>query len=58
MVHTFELSKTVSRETFNEIIHSLGIRLYGNCWATSAYKDKGFPLICLFKFQREDIKEK
>ena len=58
MVHTFELSKTVSRETFNEIIHSLGIRLYGNCWATSAYKDKGFPLICLFKFQRQDIKEK
>lgn len=35
-----------------------GIRLYGNCWVTSAYKDKGFPLICLYKFQRQEIKEK
>ena len=43
MVHTFELSKAISRDTFNEIIRSLKLRYYRYYWFTTAYSDKGLP---------------
>ena len=56
MVHTFELSKMLSRDTFNEIIHSLKLRYYGNCWFTTAYADKGLAAIRLSKFKRTEVR--
>lgn len=48
MVHTFELSKMLSRDMFNETIHSLKLRFYGNCWFTFMQYltliDKGYSL--------------
>lgn len=55
MVHTFELSKMLSRDMFNETIHSLKLRFYGNCWFTTAYADKGFAAIRLSKFKRKEV---
>lgn len=56
MVHTFELSKMISRDTFNKIIASLELRYYGYYWFTTAYADKGFSAIRLSKFKRKDVK--
>ena len=56
MVHTFELSKAISRDTFNEIIRSLKLRYYRYYWFTTAYSDKGFAAIRLYKFKRKEIK--
>ena len=56
MVHTFELSKRFSRDTFNEIIRSLKLRYYRYYWFTTAYSDKGFAAIRLYKFKRKEIK--
>ena len=56
MVHTFELSKVISRDTFNEIIRSLKLRYYRYYWFTTAYSDKGFAAIRLYKFKRKEIK--
>ncbi len=51
MVHTFELSKRFSRDTFNEIIRSLKLRYYRYYWFTTAYSDKGFAAIRLYKLK-------
>ena len=56
MVHTFELSKRFSRDTFNEIIRSLKLRYYRYYWFTTAYSDKGFAAIRLYKFKRKGVK--
>ena len=56
MVHTFELSKRFSRDTFNEIIRSLKLRYYRYYWFTTAYSDKGFAAIRLYKFKRKEVK--
>ena len=58
MVHTFELSKMISKDTFDTIIDSLKIRNYGSCWLAAKYADKGLTLIRLYKFKRKDIKAK
>lgn len=58
MVHTFQLSKMISKEMFDTTINSLKIRFYRNCWVTRDYVDKGFQLIHLYKFQRKDITAK
>lgn len=56
MVHTFELSKMISRDTFNEIIRSLKLRYYRYYWFTTTYSDKGFAAIRLYKFKRKEVK--
>lgn len=56
MVHTFELSKMISRDTFNKIIASLKPRRYSYYWLTTDYADKGFSAIRLSKFKREEVK--
>ena len=56
MVHTFELSKMISRDTFDEIIRSLKLRNYRYYFFTTAYSDKGFAAIRLYKFKRKEIK--
>ena len=48
MVHTFELSKMISRDKFNEIICSLKLRYYRYYWFTTTYSDKGFAAIRLY----------
>ena len=58
MVHTFELSKMISRDTFDEIIRSLKLRNYRYYLFTTAYSDKGFAAIRLYKFKRKEIKQK
>lgn len=56
MVHTFELSKMISRDTFNKILDSLELRRYGYYWFTTNYADKGFSAIRLSKFKRKEVK--
>lgn len=56
MVHTFELSKMISRDTFNKILASLELRHYGYYWFTTNYADKGFSAIHLSKFKRKEAK--
>lgn len=56
MVHTFELSKMISRDTFNKIIASLKLRCYGYYWFTTDYADKGFSAIRLSKFKQKEVK--
>lgn len=56
MVHTFELSKMISRDTFNKILASLELRCYGYYWFTTNYADKGFSAIRLSKFKRKEVK--
>lgn len=58
MVHTFELSKMISKDTFDTIVTSLSMRNYGSCWLTTNYADKGFAVIRLYKFKRKGIKDK
>ena len=56
MVHTFELSKMISRDTFDEIFRSLKLRNYRYYLFTTAYSDKGFAAIRLYKFKRKEVK--
>ena len=56
MLHTFELSKMISKDTFNKIIASLKLRCYGYYYFTTAYADKGFSAIRLSKFKRKEVK--
>lgn len=46
----------ISRDTFNEIIRSLKLRYYRYYWFTTAYSDKGFAAIRLYKFKRKGVK--
>ena len=58
MIHTLELSKMISKKTFDNIIDSLKIPFYKRCWLTTDYADKGLTVIRLYKFKREDVTTK
>ena len=55
MIHTFELTKMISKQTFENIISSLNMRYYKRCWISTDYADKGFTVIRVYKFKRKDI---
>lgn len=58
MIHTLELSKMISKNTFDDIIASLSIPFYkqSKCWLTVDYQNKGLTLIRMYKFKRKEIK--
>lgn len=56
MIHTLELSKMLSKQTYDDILASLSIRNYRRCWLTMDYADKGFTVIRLYKFKRKEAK--
>ena len=56
MIHTLELSKMISKKTFDNIIALLNIPSYKRCWLTVDYKDKGLTVIRLYKFKRKEVK--
>ncbi len=56
MVHTFELSKMISKEMFDTVIGSLKMRCFHGCWVAKDYADKGFSLIRLYKLKREEAR--
>lgn len=56
MIHTLELSKMISKKTFDNVIASLNIPFYKRCWLTVDYKDKGLTVIRLYKFKRKEVK--
>lgn len=52
MVHTLELSREFSQETFEILAQTLkDIRYNKVAWFTRAYTEKGIPMICLRKFK-------
>ena len=52
MVHTLELSREISQETFETLIQTLKEIRYNNiAWWTKAYTQKGIPMVCLRKFK-------
>lgn len=55
MIHTFELTKMISKQTFENIISSLNMKYYKRCWISTDYADKGFTFIRTYKFKRKDI---
>lgn len=53
MVHTFELSKMISKDTYEEIKSILHMRRFKTCFITTAYAGKGFQCIRLYKIKNE-----
>lgn len=52
MVHTLELSRMISEETFEKLLTTLkDIRYNGIAWYTQSYADKGISMVCLRKFK-------
>lgn len=52
MVHTLELSKEISEDTFELLVQSLKASKYnGYAWFTKAYAEQGISMICLHKFK-------
>ena len=52
MVHTLELSKEISQETYEAMLQSLADGRYNRvAWYTKAYAEKGIPMVCLRKFK-------
>jgi len=52
MVHTLELSRMISEETFEKLLTTLkDIRYNGIAWYTQSYADKGISIVCLRKFK-------
>ena len=52
MVHTLELSRIISQETFESLINtSKGIKYNGVAFYTRAYEANGIPMFCLRKFK-------
>lgn len=49
MIHTFELTKMISKDSYEEIISFLHMRWFKGCFVTKAYAEKGFPCIRLYK---------
>lgn len=58
MIHTLELSKMISKKTFDNIIVLLNIPSYKRCWITTDYKEKGLTVIRLYKFKRKEVTTK
>ncbi|MCM1225331.1 MAG: hypothetical protein NC548_63875, partial [Lachnospiraceae bacterium] len=56
MVHTFELSKMIPKDTYEKIISLLHMRWFRGCFITNAYVEKGFPCIRLYKFKNKMYK--
>lgn len=53
MVHTFELSKEISKDIFDDIRFLLHMRWYGGCFITTAFAGQGFQIIRLYEIKRE-----
>lgn len=58
MIHTLELSKVMSKATFEEIIRYLHLPYYKCCWLTTNYAECGLTMIRLYKFKRSEFKNK
>lgn len=56
MVHTFELSKSISKDAYEKIIPLLNMRWYKSLFATRDYAEQGFQLIRLYKMKNEMFK--
>lgn len=56
MVHTFELSKSISKDSYEKIISLLNMRWYKNIFATRDYAERGFQPIRLYKMKNEMFK--
>ena len=58
MIHTFELSRLLNKEIFEDLIETLkGLRYIDNIWVTREYREYGLPCICLYKFKPKDKRE-
>ena len=60
MIHTFEVSRIISKEIFEDLRETLkGIRYKKDdkIWVTREYREYGLPCICLYKFKPKDKKE-
>ena len=52
MVHTLELSREISEDTFELLLKSLKANKHnGYAWFTTAYTEQGISMICLHKFK-------
>lgn len=52
MVHTLEISREISEDTFEILVKTLkNNRFNGLAWWTRAYTEKGIPMVCLRKFK-------
>lgn len=58
MIHTMELSKMVSKATFESVIKLLHLPFYKCCWLTTGYAERGLTMIRLYKFKRSEFKDK
>lgn len=59
MVHTLELSREISEDTFETLIKTLKNNHFnGLAWWTKAYAEKGIPMVCLRKFKPKRKDEK
>ena len=58
MIHTFELSMMLSKEKFEELLKTPGMRYYRRCWVTDGYADRGITKIRLYKWLREELSGK
>lgn len=55
MVHTFELSKMISKEMFESIAHALNMKWDKYCYFSTNYKEQGISSIRLCKFKRREF---
>lgn len=58
VIHTIELSRMMSKATFDTIIKLLQIPYNRRCWFTTKYASQGFLIIRLYKFLRSEFKDK
>lgn len=57
LIHTFELSRMIGKETFEAVLNSLHMNQYNkNLWITHAYREQGFSAIKLHKIKRNKVK--
>lgn len=53
MIHTFELSKMISKDTYETIIPLLHMNRYESCFVTTACAEQGFQTIRLYKMKNK-----
>ena len=57
LIHTFELSRMIGKETFETVLSTLNMNPYNkNLWITHAYREQGFSAIKLHKIKRNEVK--
>ncbi len=57
MIHTFELSRMIGKETFETVLSLLNMNQYNkNLWITHSYREQGFSAIKLYKIKRNEVK--